>query len=452
MQSIWTRSTVILIFFGRPVCWAVGRFGPRMTKPLPQPPSFGEALRFWLKLGCISFGGPAGQIAVMHRELVERRRWISEGLFLRALNFCLRLPGHEATQLATYCGWRLHGIRGGAVAGALFVLPGAVVLWGLSWIYVAYGALPAVTAVFHGLKACVLAIVVAAVLRVGRRALRTPVAWLVAAGAFAALFVFHVAFPWIVVCALAIGWVAGRYFPQVSGPEAAVEGEMGQAAGAAPWRVAAIGGVLWFAPVVLAGLLQGWGGLFARMGWFFSKAAVVTFGGAYAVLPYVAQHAVDNYHWLTARQMLDGLAFAETTPGPLILVLQYVGFLGGWFHPGGLSPLCAATLGALLTTWATFVPACLFVLVGAPYLERLRGIPQAGSALAAVTAAVVGVILNLAVWFAIQTAWPPGGAPDVFVVAVAILSFVALERFKAGVVPVILGSGAAGLAWWLLSR
>jgi chromate transporter len=429
-----------------------------MPDSIPAKPSFRETLRFWLKLGCISFGGPAGQIAIMHRELVERKRWIAEGRFLHALNFCMLLPGPEATQLATYCGWLLNGVRGGIAAGVLFVLPGAIVLWGLSWIYVSYGALPAVTAVFNGLKAAVLAIVVSAVLRVGRRALRTPVAWLVAAAAFVALFFLGVPFPWVVAGALAMGWAGYRFFPGQFGPEAGSETGGGTAeqplapAGRPPTaRIAAFGLMLWFAPVVAAGLWQGRGGLFARMGWFFSKAAVVTFGGAYAVLPYVAQQAVAHYHWVTPRQMLDGLAFAETTPGPLILVLQFVGFLAGWFHRGDLSPLGAATAGAFLTTWVTFVPTYLFVLLGAPYVERLRGIGRLNSALGAVTAAVVGVILNLAVWFALQTAFPRGGRPDWFIVATAVAAFIALQRFKLEIVPVLLASGALGLFAWRIA-
>lgn len=421
-------------------------------------PSLREAFRFWLKLGCISFGGPAGQIAIMHRELVERRRWIAEEQFLHALNFCMLLPGPEATQLATYCGWRLHGIRGGVAAGALFVLPGALVLWGLSWLYVTGGSLPEVAAIFHGLKAAVLAIVVAAVLRVGRRALRSPAAWVVAAAAFAALALLHVAFPWIVLGALMVGGIGRRFFPAPGGAALgaglpAAPGPAGEARRSrfrGNLRVAAVGWLVWALPVAAAGFAQGWGGLYVRLGWFFSKAAVVTFGGAYAVLPYVAQQAVGHYHWLTPPQMLDGLAFAETTPGPLILVLQYVGFLAGWFHPGGLSPLAAATIGALLTTWVTFVPACLLILLGAPYLEEWRGRPRLTGALAAVTAAVVGVILNLAVWFARQAAWPPGGRPDWFVVGVAVAAFVVLQRSRAGVVTVILASGAAGLCWRIL--
>ncbi len=300
-------------------------------------PTFREALRFWLKLGCISFGGPAGQIAVMHRELVERKRWIDEPRFLHALNFCMLLPGPEATQLATYCGWLLHGLRGGLAAGVLFVLPGALTLWELGWIYVTYGAVPAVVAVFHGLKATVLAIVVAAVIRVGHKALTSPVAWVLAAAAFGGLFFLRLPFPLIVFGALVIGFVGGRLAPRAFGVATAAEpAAPGPGVSAThTLRVAVFGAALWFAPVLLASVMQG-GDLYAQLGGFFSKAAVVTFGGAYAVLPYVGQQAVEHYHWITPGQMLDGLAFAETTPGPLILVLQFVGFLAGWRQPGAL--------------------------------------------------------------------------------------------------------------------
>ncbi len=418
---------------------------------MSAPPTFREAIRFWAKLGCISFGGPAGQIAVMHRELVERKRWIDEKRFLHALNFCMLLPGPEATQLATYCGWLLHGVRGGLAAGVLFVLPGALTLWGLSWIYVTHGALPEVAAVFHGLKAAVLAIVVAALLRVARRALTGPVAWGLAAAAFAALFFLRVPFPVVVFAALAVGWVGGRFAPQAFGVKPGADTGPADAAGAPgcagqSGRVAVVGVALWFAPVLLAMVWPG-GGVLAQLGWFFSKAAVVTFGGAYAVLPYVGQQAVEHFHWITPAQMLDGLAFAETTPGPLILVLQHVGFLAGWQHPGGLPPLLGATLGAAVTTWVTFVPTYLFILVGAPWVERVRGEPRLAAALAAVTAAVVGVILNLTVWFALQVIFPSAAPVDWFALAVAVAALVALERFKIGLVPVVLGSGLLGWLW-----
>jgi chromate transporter len=418
------------------------------------------ALGFWLKLGFISFGGPAGQIAVMHRELVEKKRWVEEDRFLHALNFCMLLPGPEATQLATYCGWLLHGVRGGLAAGVLFVLPGALALWTLSWIYVSYGAVPAVAAVFHGLKAAVLAIVLAAVLRVGRKALKHGVAWALAAAAFAALAFLRAPFPAVVFAALAVGFFGGKIWPRAFGVKVAAAGMKAGGGGRAQQdcaptiggtvRIAGIGVALWFVPVLAAGLTQGWGGLYAQLGWFFSKAAVVTFGGAYAVLPYVGQQAVEHYRWLSAPQMLDGLAFAETTPGPLILVLQFVGFLAGWQQPGALAPLGAATLGAALTTWVTFVPTYLFILVGAPYVERLRGNVRLSAALAAVTAAVVGVILNLAVWFAQHTVWPAGfgGGVDWFVAAIAVVAFAALQFGKAGLGWVVL---AGGLAGWGLS-
>ena len=417
--------------------------------PSAPAPTFREAVRFWLKLGCISFGGPAGQIAVMHRELVERKRWIDEPRFLHALNFCMLLPGPEATQLATYCGWLLHGVRGGLAAGVLFVLPGALTLWVLSWIYVTFGAVPAVAAVFHGLKATVLAIVVAAVIRVGRKALASPVAWVLATAAFGGLFFLRLPFPLIVFGALAVGFVGGRLAPRAFGVDANAV-PVAERGPTVPLghtlRLAVVGVALWFAPVLVASVLPG-GELFAQLGWFFSKAAVVTFGGAYAVLPYVGQQAVEHYHWITPGQMLDGLAFAETTPGPLIMVLQFVGFLSGWRQPGALAPLGAATLGAAMTTWVTFVPTYLFILLGAPYVERVRGDVRLSAALAAVTAAVVGVILNLAVWFALQVVFPAHAAVDWFALVVGIAALVALERFKVGIMPVVLAGGALGLIW-----
>jgi chromate transporter len=434
----------------------------------PAHPSFGEALRFWLKLGFISFGGPTGQIAIMHTELVERRRWIGEGRFLHALNFCMLLPGPEATQLAIYCGWLLHRTLGGLVAGVLFVLPSAVILWALSYAYVAYGAIGGVAAVFHGLKAAVLAVVVAAVLRIGKKILKNPVLWALAVGAFVAIFCFEVPFPAIVGGAALVGWagsVWGKRFFSIA--------KHGQAKGAlragraviddadampaharASWSRAAklliVGLALWWIPVWGAGAWQGWSGTLATEGLFFSKAAMVTFGGAYAVLPYVAQQAVEHHAWLSAPQMLDGLGLAETTPGPLIMVLQFVGFLGGWNHPGGLAPLTAATLGAALTTWVTFVPCFLWIFIGAPYIERLREHAAIGAALAAVTAAVVGVIANLAVWFGWHAILPAGGSVDWFVAGAALAAFAALQWGKMDVVRVVLACGALGWLWgWI---
>ncbi len=442
--------------------------GQRMGR-MPVHPTFREAFRFWLKLGFISFGGPTGQIAIMHTELVEKKRWLGEERFLHALNFCMLLPGPEAQQLAIYCGWLLHRTWGGIVAGVLFVLPAAGILWGLSYVYVAYGNVGWIAAAFHGLKAAVLAVVVAAVLRIGKKALKNRVMWSIAAAAFAAIFFLKAPFPVIVAGAALIGWVGGRkwenLFNVVKGHGGAArsygraviddtDDTLGHAAPS--WgraaRVLAVCGGLWWAPVIAAGLWQGWDGVLAREGFFFSKAAMVTFGGAYAVLPYVAQQAVEQHAWLTAPQMLDGLGLAETTPGPLIMVLQFVGFLGAWNNPGALPPLVAATLGAALTTWVTFVPCFLWIFLGAPHIEQLRKNTRLTCALSAVTASVVGVVLNLAVWFGWHVVRPTGSAPgstDWFVVAVGVAAFVALQRFKIGVVVVVLASGALGWLWSL---
>lgn len=431
-------------------------------------PTFREALRFWLKLGCISFGGPAGQIAVMQHELVERKRWIDRERFLHALNFCMMLPGPEATQLAIWCGWRLHGTRGGLAAGILFVLPAALLLWGLTWIYAAHGHIAWLVAVFSGLKPAVVAIVAAAVLRLGAKALRGIADWLLAAAAFAALFFWHTPYPLIIALAAAVGFFSRRSYrwgvtsegltrtpitsdsrdhPYIFAPETP------RSAWSHTARVLTIGVVLWFAPVVAAGLWQGWHGILAREGIFFSQAATVTFGGAYAVLPYVGQQATDNYHWLTALQMLDGLGLAETTPGPLIMVVQFVGFLGGWNQPGALSPPFAATLGAAMTTWTTFVPCFLWIVLGAPHLERLRSLHSLNAALAAVTAAVVGVVLNLAISFAFAVFFPvTGGGVDWVALALAVTGFIAMRRFQIGILTVVLASGVLGLVWGILMK
>lgn len=426
-------------------------------------PSFAEAFHFWLKLGFISFGGPTGQIAIMHTELVEKRRWISETRFLHALNYCMLLPGPEAQQLAIYVGWLLHRTWGGIVAGALFVLPSIFILWGLSYVYVVYGAVPWIGAIFHGLKPAVMAIVAAAVIRIGKKALKNEVMWAIAAGAFVAIYFLKAPFPLIVGLAALAGWMGGKWRPEKfksgggHGPaKSEVSAVLGDADESPPhtqpsWgraaRVLTVCLLLWWIPVVAAGLWQGWDGTLFTEGVFFSKAAMVTFGGAYAVLPYVAQQAVENHGWLSAPQMLDGLAFAETTPGPLIMVLQYVGFMGGWSQPGGLSPLGAATLGALLTTWVTFVPCFLWIFLGAPHIEQLRAKARINAALAAVTAAVVGVVLNLAVWFGWHVIRPEAGRLDWFAVVVGLASFAAMQRFKLDMIPVILASGLLGLAW-----
>jgi len=423
-------------------------------------PTFAEAFRFWLKLGFISFGGPSGQIAMMHTELVEKKRWIDNSRFLHALNFCMLLPGPEAHQLAIYIGWLWHKTRGGIVAGALFVIPSIFILWALSYVYVVYGNIPWIAAVFYGLKPAVLAIVAAAVIRIGSKALKNAVMWTIAAVAFVAIYFFHVPFPVIVVTAAVIGLLGAKILPHYFRGENAHPADVDLASKAADsakpsllraLKISAIWIVIWALPLTLAGVFLGTQHTIFREGIFFSKAAVVTFGGAYAVLPYVSQQAVEHYHWLAAPQMLDGLGLAETTPGPLIMVLQFVGFLGAWNQPGNLSPLLAATGGALVTTWTTFVPCFLWVFLGAPYIEKLRGNTRLSSALTTVTAAVVGVILNLAVWFGVHVIFPLGGNVDWFAFTVCAIAFVGMLRWKWNIVPVVLGSGLIGLIYkfWL---
>lgn len=425
-------------------------------------PTFGEAFRFWLKLGFISFGGPAGQIAIMQVELVEKKRWIGQARFLHALNFCMLLPGPEATQLAIYIGWLLHRTLGGIVAGALFVLPSIVVLWILSFIYAAYGNVSWVAAIFYGLKPAVIAIVAAAVIRIGRKALKNAVMWLIAAFAFVAIFFFQVPFPLIIAAAGMIGLIGGKYWGSTFHPGAKKQADaasvLGDEAKSPPhthfsWsraiRVTIVGLVLWFGPIVAIGFSLGRDATLFQEGIFFSKAAVVTFGGAYAVLPYVAQQALSHYGWLRPGQMMDGLGLAETTPGPLIMVVQFVGFMGGWNHPGQFPPVIAATAGALLTTWVTFVPCFLWIFVGAPSIERLRGNPRLTSALSSITAAVVGVILNLAVWFGMH-ALLPGGAPDWFAIVLSLVAFTGMLLWSWDIVPVVLGAGMTGLIWQVL--
>lgn len=428
--------------------------GVSSPPPHPTRPTFREALRVWGKIGLLSFGGPTGQIALMHTELVERRRWVTETRFLHALNYCMLLPGPEAQQLSVYIGWLLHGRWGGIVAGTLFVLPGAVLLWLLSWVAVTQGQVPWVAAVFHGLKAAVLGLVLHAMLRLGAKALRNAIMWSIAAAAFVVIHFLGAPFPLIILFAGLVGLSGGHMRPELfpagrsHGPGQSVidDAEMGRQ----PSLMATLGTALfwsavWAVPVLLLWLLLGPGHVLTQEGLFFSKAAVVTFGGAYAVLPYVAQQAVETHGWLTTPQMLDGLGLAETTPGPLILVLQYVGFLGAWNSPAPFTPLVAATLGAGITLWCTFVPSFLFIFAGAPYIEALRGARLLGCALSAITAAVVGVVLNLAVWFALGVLWPHGGSLDWFTLLVAAGSFAGLQWGRWNVVLVVLGSGLLGL-------
>jgi len=424
---------------------------------MTQRPSYGEALRFWMKLGFISFGGPTGQIAIMHAELVDKRRWINEERFLHALNFCMLLPGPEAQQLATYIGWFLHGTWGGVVAGALFVLPAAIILWALSWLYMAGGNLAWIAAIFYGLQPAVVAIVAAAILRIGGKALKNPLMWSVAALAFVAIFFFKLPFALIILTAALLGLAGGRLGPDLfltikepsPGSEDITEAERRPSAWRT-FRLATVCLALWVTPILLAGHLRGWSDILVQEGIFFSKAALITFGGAYAVLPYVAQQAVEHYRWLETSQMMAGLALAETTPGPLIMVLQFVGFVGAWQNPGGLPPLLVGTLGAAITTWATFLPSFLFVLAGAPFIERLRHLKALSAALSTITAAVVGVILNLAVWFGGHVLFPAQGRPDFYAMILAAVFFLGLWKGKWSVVLVVIAGGLLGLGGKLL--
>jgi chromate transporter len=442
--------------------------------------SFAEAARFWIKLGFINFGGPTGQIAVMHDELVERRRWISNGRFLHALNYCMLLPGPEAQQLAIYVGWLLHKVRGGLVAGVAFVLPAFFLILGLSYVYVTYGEVTWVEGVFSGLSAAVIGLVAAAVIRIGAKALRNPVMYGIAGGAFLAIFFGHVPFPFIVIGAGLAGLLAGPRWPRVFGGSGVTHDadERSAISDRAPARehtaislrrsvaVIVVGLVLWFTPLVLVAAWRGSGDTLTQEAWFFSKAALVTFGGAYAVLAYINQAAVTQFHWLLPHQVVVGLGLAESTPGPLIMVTEFVGFVGAYQHPGNLDPAIAGVLGAMVVTWATFAPCFLWIFLGAPFIERLRGNVRLSTALTTVTAAVVGVILNLAVWFAIQTLFdrvrevdvlggpipvPAWSSIDEFAVAVAAISFVGLWRHRWNVVPVVIASGLAGLVHQLVS-
>lgn len=437
-------------------------------KPASPPAvSFREALAYWFRLGCISFGGPAGQIAVMHEDLVDRRRWISEQRFLHALNYCMVLPGPEAQQLATYIGWLLHGTLGGIVAGALFVLPSLLLLFILSAIYVLYGQVPAVAAVFAGVKPAVVAIVLAAVLRIGSRTIRTVPATLIAAAAFVSLAILHLPFPLIVLAAGVLGFVFSRLgWPVAKGSSAhgapakesaapsVISDHADHTALADPrrptvlrsLRTLAIGLALWIAPLAALVVSEGPRGTHAAMGWFFTKAALVTFGGAYAVLPYVADQGVNHFGWLNQNEMIDGLALGETTPGPLIMVVAFVGFVGGWHQPtAGLTPLGSSLLGCLTATWFTFLPSFIFILIGAPWIEQTRGSLRLTAVLAGITAAVVGVILNLALFFGRAVLLTPEGDVVWFNVLLAVAAFVALYRYKVDVVRVVLAAGAVGL-------
>lgn len=414
-------------------------------------PSFVQALRFWFLLGWISFGGPAGQIAIMHAELVDKRRWVDEATFLRGLNFCMLLPGPEAMQLATWLGWRLHGTRGGVAAGTLFVLPAAGLLALMSWAYMRFGDVPVVAGVVFGLQAAVLGLIVHAVQRIGMRVLRRPFALVLALVALTTIGWLRWPFPWVLLLAALAGWGVSRWRPGwlAGGAHSARTGDVAAVsrgtAGHAV-RVAAVCGLLWLLPIALLGAWLGWDSTAFGMGVFFSKAALVTVGGAYAVLPYVAEQAVHRHGWLDATQMLAGLGLAETTPGPLILVLEFVGFVGGWQHPDLASPVASALLGAGVTLWATFLPSFLFVLAAAPWIERIAAWRWAEAMLSGITAAIVGVIASLALWFGWRLYVAQSWQENLIAASIALLAYLGVARWQW---PVPLVVGGAALAGWL---
>jgi chromate transporter len=454
------------------------QFADTPAGAIPRHPTLAEATAVWARIGLLSFGGPAGQIALMHKELVEERRWIAESRFLHALNFCMLLPGPEAQQLATYIGWLLHGTRGGIIAGTLFVVPGFVVIVLLSTLYAVFHQTPWLDSIFFGLKAAVLAIVIEAVIRVGKRALKNNVLLVIAAAAFVALFAFDLPFPLVVLLAGLGGYVGSRVYPEIfstaghrtATPDLpAVIGSGFVEARPSSWRTTAATVAawvaLWVAPLAIIGPVLGWSSTFATLWLFFSQMAVVTFGGAYAVLAYVAQEAVQHFGWLLPGEMVDGLALAETTPGPLVMVLSFVGFLAAFRAPNGIDPLLAGVLGATLTTWVTFIPCFLWIFLGAPHIERLRTNRALSGALTAITAAVVGVILNLAIWFGLHVlfgsvaSWRFGplaiAAPDwqSFNLPAAVLCALAalcLFRFRLGILRTLAVCGSLGALTLLL--
>ncbi len=437
----------------------------------PPPVRFAAAFRFWLKLGFVSFGGPTGQIAIMHAELVERRRWISESRFLHALNYCMVLPGPEAMQLATYIGWLMHGTTGGIVAGSLFVLPSVLILVALAWIYLVWGSVPLVAGVLYGIKPAVVAIVLAAAWRIGSRALRNAALWAIAAAAFVAILAFDVSFPAIVAAAGVTGYLGGRLAPQLfaadvahavgtraPAPAATDEAQAFAAHARFSWarlvRTLGAGVGIWIAAYGALALAFGREGTLAQMAWFFTKAALVTFGGAYAVLPYVYQAAVEDFRWLTAAQMMEGLALGETTPGPLIMIVAFVGFLGAWgaqvFGPD--APALAGIAGGVVAAFFTFLPSFVFIFAGVPFVETTRGDLRFSAPLAGVTAAVVGVVVNLALFFAWHVLWPGGraGGFDWVAAAIGAAALAALLLRRAGIVPVLGACAAAGFLITLL--
>ena len=431
-----------------------------MIEQTPHP-SFGEAFKFWLKLGFISFGGPTGQISIMHQELVERRKWISNNRFLHALNYCMLLPGPEAKQLAIYIGWLLHKTVGGVMAGCLFIIPSIFILFGLSFIYASYGKIPWIVAIFSGLKPAVMAIVATAVIKIANKALKNEFMIALGAAAFIAIFFFKVPFPAIILGAGLIGLLGGIYLPDkfmvIKEKEWDLEGGYVQyCEEAVPCHIEPstkrslflilVFLALWIIPI--GGLIAfPSNGVFITEGLFFTKAAFLTFGGAYAVLAYIAQAGVEQFAWLTGSQMIDGLGLAETTPGPLIMVVQFVGFMAGWNYPGSINPLLAGLIGSLVATYFTFLPSFLFILLGGPYIEKIRGNRKLSAALSAITASVVGVVLNLAVWFGMNVLFPQTGAFNWFGLVMGVTAFAALQWKKIGMIPVIIGSAALGFIW-----
>lgn len=466
MQSQTDRFAAIV---PKQICPTIPMTTPN-NNTTPAQISFADACRFWLKLGFISFGGPAGQIAIMHQELVERRRWISEGRFLHALNFCMMLPGPEAQQLATYIGWLMHKTWGGIIAGVLFVLPSLFILIGLSWVYLAFGETTLVSGIFYGIKPAITAIVLQAACRIGARALKNGYLWAIAAVAFIALFGFDLPFPVIIAAAALCGFIGGKYAPErfhlnskhgsavSSGPAIIDDHTPTPAHAIFSWKklmmIGVSGAVLWMLPMALLIALQGWHGTLTQMAWFFTKAALLTFGGAYAVLPYVVQGAVGQYGWLSTPQMIDGLALSETTPGPLIMVVAFVGFVGGY-----TKAVCGADLlflggavAATLVTWFTFLPSFLFIFAGAPLIETTHNNLNFTGPLSAITAAVVGVIINLTLFFAYHVLWPVGlsGKFDAVSASIILIAVIALFRFKRSIIDILIVCAALGLAWTTL--
>ena len=443
-----------------------------IKSPLDAPASvsFWQAFAYWLKLGFVSFGGPAGQIAIMHHDLVEHKRWISEKRFLHALNYCMLLPGPEAQQLATYIGWLMHRTWGGIVAGALFVLPSFFILVGLAYVYMAYGEVPAIAGVLYGIKPAVVAIVLFAAYRIGMRALKNKLLWSIAACAFLAIFALKLPFPLIVLAAASIGYLGSQFYPdyfKAGGGHSNKNKHYGKSLidddtptpshAIFSWikliRVALIGIAIWL--ISMAALISefGWDSAFTQMGWFFTKAALLTFGGAYAVLPYVYQGAVEHYQWLSATQMMDALALGETTPGPLVMVNTFVGFVGGWLGTGAsdFGAFACALIAASIVTFFTFLPSFVFILMGGPFIETTHGNLKLIAPLTAITAAVVGVILNLALFFAYHVFYPTGfdGSLDLFAISLSIAALISLFRLKLSVIPVLIISGLIGMGFQL---